>query len=92
MTFVLFQVKVFESASAIYPTFVQAIVAFGFDVAVTLVVTAVTTRPDPETLGDIVYSRRRGRPEKTHEPWWRRPALLGGGVLVAALVLNVIFA
>ncbi|WP_375489929.1 sodium:solute symporter family protein [uncultured Jatrophihabitans sp.] len=92
VTFVLFQVKVFESGSAIYPTFVQAVVAFGFDVVVTLAVTAVTPRPDPSTLGDIVYSRHRAKGAKTHEVWWRRPVLLGGIVLAAAAVLNVIFA
>ncbi len=91
VTFVLFQVKVFTSASAIYATFIQAVVAFGFDIVVTLAVTAMTTRPDPGELGDIVYSRR-GKAERAHEVWWRRPVLLGAGALVAALVLNVIFA
>jgi SSS family solute:Na+ symporter len=92
VTFVLFQVKVIHVASPIYATFVQAVIAFGFDIVVTLAVTAMTTRPDPESLGDIVYSRRMGKAERTHEVWWRRPVLLGAGALVAALVLNVIFA
>ena len=92
VTFILFQTKAITISSPIYATFVQAVVAFGFDIVVTLAITAVTTRPDPATLGDIVYTRHNSRPARTREVWWRRPVLLGAGALVAAVVLNVIFA
>jgi SSS family solute:Na+ symporter len=92
VTFLLFQTSVFTVASAIYATFIQAGVAFVVDIVVTLAVTAVTTRPDPAELGDIVYTRGRAKPEKQHEPWWRRPVLLGSGALLIGLILNVLFA
>ncbi|SHG98670.1 solute:Na+ symporter, SSS family [Jatrophihabitans endophyticus] len=94
ITFLLFQTDVFSAASGIYETFIQAGVAFAVDIVVTLVVTAVTPRPDPATLGDIVYSRHHGRTAEKgpREPWWRRPVLLGGGALAIGLVLNILFA
>ncbi|WP_375481681.1 sodium:solute symporter family protein [uncultured Jatrophihabitans sp.] len=94
VTFLLFQNDVFHVASAIYATFIQAGVAFGVDIVVTLGVTAFTTRPDPATLGDIVYSRRRGKPREKAQamPWWQRPVVLGSGALAIGVVLNIIFA
>ena len=94
VTFLLFQTHVFTVASAIYATFIQAGVAFALDIAVTLAVTACTTRPDPDSLGDIVYTRGYAKAERSaiREPWWRRPVLLGSGALAIGLILNVIFA
>ncbi|GAB2477126.1 sodium:solute symporter family protein [Jatrophihabitans fulvus] len=95
-TFLLYQTDVFTASSDIYATFVQAGVAFAVDIVVTLAVTAVTTRPDPAALGDIVYSRETGRRERSEkrarQKWWERPALLGGGALAIGLVLNIVFA
>ncbi|MGN6605588.1 MAG: sodium:solute symporter family protein [Jatrophihabitans sp.] len=93
VTFLLFQTKVVTVSTAIYATFIQAGIAFVVDLIVTLAVTAVTPRPDPDSLGDIVYSRKQRAKERGPKPtWWERPVLLGGGALAIGVVLNVIFA
>ncbi|GGL98567.1 sodium:solute symporter family protein [Nakamurella endophytica] len=91
-TFFLFQTGVFSVASAIYATFIQAGVAFVVDIVVSLVVTAVTPKPDPAAIADIVWSRRNRASEPRDPVWWRRPVLLGGVVLALGVVLNVVFA
>ena len=91
VTFLLFQTDVFTADTAIYATFIQAGVAFGVDIVVTLAVTAATTRPDPAKLEGIVYTRGT-RMERSHDVWWRRPEVLGGGALVIGLALNLWFA
>jgi SSS family solute:Na+ symporter len=93
--FLLYQTKTLHVSTAIYASFIQAGVAFVVDLVVTLAVTAVTTRPDPDSLGDIVWTPRRSRaiPEKGGPvPWWRKPIVLGGIVLAGTVVLNIVFA
>jgi SSS family solute:Na+ symporter len=96
LTFLLFQTHVVSVSTAIYATFIQAGIAFVVDLVVTLAVTAVTPRPDPATLGDIVYSRKyKGKAAATdagRPKWWERPVVLGSGALAIGLVLNVLFA
>jgi SSS family solute:Na+ symporter len=46
-------------------------------------------RPDEELRG-LVYSLTE-RPREEHLPWYQRPAAWGIGVLVMALILNIIF-
>jgi len=95
LTFLLFQTHVFTVDSAIYATFIQAGVAFVVDMVVSVAVTVATPKPDPENIKDLVWTRRKQRgatkPAKQREVWWRRPTLLGGVVLAAGFVLNIIF-
>ncbi len=93
--FLLYQTDALHASTAIYETFIQAGVAFLVDLVVTLAVTAVTRRPDPDALGDIVWSPGRSRaiPEKAGPvPWWKKPLVLGGIVLAGTVVLNILFA
>ena len=57
----------------------------------TAVISLVTprTRDDAELAG-LVYSLTP-RTLTDHEPWYRRPALVGGLVLAGALALNIAF-
>ncbi|MBY8852576.1 Na+/galactose cotransporter, partial [Saccharothrix sp. MB29] len=78
-------------------SFVGAGVAFAVDIVVSVVVT-VFTRPVPEErLRGLVYSLtpkedRRHSTTGDDSGWYRSPAVLGAGVLVITVVLNIIFA
>jgi SSS family solute:Na+ symporter len=78
-------------------SFVGASAAFVLDIAVSVVV-SLATRPKAETeLVGLVWSltpKEARQHETTGENagWYRSPAILAGGVLVLAIVLNVIFA
>lgn len=65
------------------------------DIAVSILVSAVTTpKPAPE-LGGLVFSatpeERRTDPEASRLPWYRAPTKLAGISLVLVIALNVIF-
>jgi SSS family solute:Na+ symporter len=52
---------------------------------------SLATRPRPEReLVGLVYSLTE-RPSEEHEPWYKRPAVLGAIVLTMTVVLNIIF-
>jgi solute:Na+ symporter, SSS family len=77
-------------------SFVAASVAFIMDIAVSVLVTLVTTpKPDSELVG-LVWSLTP-KSARTHSDigenagWYRKPVVLGAGVLVLAAVLNIIF-
>ncbi|ASO19019.1 SSS family solute:Na+ symporter [Actinoalloteichus hoggarensis] len=77
-------------------SFLGAGAAFVVDIVVSVAVTMVT-RPKPESeLAGLVWSLTP-KADRTHSTtgrdagWYRSPALLGGGALVAVVILNVIF-
>ncbi|QFZ22956.1 sodium:solute symporter family protein [Saccharothrix syringae] len=77
-------------------SFLGAGVAFVVDIAVSVAVT-LFTRPVPEErLRGLVYSLtpkedRRHSTTGDDAGWYRSPVLLGAGVLVLTLVLNIVF-
>jgi SSS family solute:Na+ symporter len=78
------------------PNFYGAIVAFLADAVVTVAVTFVTKRKTDEELRGLVWglTRTDSRPEEV-EPgdrgWYRQPAVLGGGALILATGLSLVF-
>ncbi len=72
--------------------FWMAIVAWTACFLLTVLISLLTrrTRSDSELVG-LVYSLTP-RPPAECEPWYRRPAILGGIILAVAVILNVIFA
>jgi SSS family solute:Na+ symporter len=69
-----------------------AITAWTICLVVTVAVSLATRRQKTnEQLAGLVYSMTP-RIHSADEPWYLRPAVLGGLVLLAVLVLNVIFA
>src|SRR5882757_3428660 len=77
-------------------SFVAASAAFIMDIVVSVIVTLVTApKPDSELVG-LVWSltpRDSLKHSDTGENagWYRKPVVLGAGVLVMAAVLNIIF-
>ena len=76
--------------------FVAASVAFVVDIVVSIIISMISRpKPDDELRG-LVWSltpKESRKHDDTGENagWYRKPAVLGGGVLVLALVLNIIF-
>jgi SSS family solute:Na+ symporter len=76
--------------SELAQTFWTAIAAWTTCFVVTILV-SLMTRPRPaEELRGLVYSETERVLDGTLA-WWQRPAVLGGGVLLLTVVLNVIF-
>ncbi|MBV9843836.1 MAG: sodium:solute symporter family protein [Kutzneria sp.] len=77
-------------------SFVAASVAFVADVLVSVIVTLVTRpKPDSELVG-LVWSltpRERRQHSATGENagWYRKPVVLGGGVLALTVALSIVF-
>jgi SSS family solute:Na+ symporter len=79
----------------IYPSemaqnFWTAIFAWTTCFVVTIVVSLMTRARDDKELVGLVYSLTE-RPRDEGLEWYKRPAVLGAIVLLAALVLNIIF-
>jgi hypothetical protein len=53
-------------------------------------VSFMTRPPDEAQLVGLVYSLTK-RLQEDHLPWYQKPIFLGGAVLVATVLLNVIF-
>ncbi len=71
--------------------FYGAIVAFGINLIVTILV-SLMTKPHPESeLVGLVHSLTP-KPSHAHLPWWKRPEALGVGILLVAVALNLFFA
>jgi SSS family solute:Na+ symporter len=70
--------------------FWTAIAAFSVCFVVTIAASLVTSPRRESELVGLVYSLTE-RPRDERLPWHRRPAVLGGIVLIATIVLNVIF-
>jgi solute:Na+ symporter, SSS family len=82
-------------ASAQGANFWGAIVAFGADAVVTVLVSLVTT-PKPEAeLAGLVWGLTPNEPDEVTAPedrvWWRSPPLLGFGALGLAVALDIFF-
>ena len=76
--------------SELAQTFWTAIWAWSTCFVVTILV-SLATQPRPrEELAGLVYSETP-RAGEDAERWWKRPMVLGGGVLLLTLVLNLIF-
>jgi solute:Na+ symporter, SSS family len=75
--------------------FVAAGVAFGLDIAVSIVVTLMTKPREYSELKGLVYSltpKEDFRDEKAHElAWYQRPTLLAGIALAMVIGLNAVF-
>ena len=77
-------------------SFISATAAFVVDVLLSIIITLFTRpRPDSELVGLVWSLTPRDGLKKIESAadagWYRKPAVLGGGVLVIALVLNIIF-
>ncbi|MFT7840142.1 sodium:solute symporter family protein [Saccharothrix sp. BKS2] len=78
-------------------SFIGAGAAFVVDIVVSVAVTLVTKPVPEERLRGLVYSLTP-KEDRKHSTtgddagWYRSPALLGAGVLVLTVVLNIIFA
>jgi solute:Na+ symporter, SSS family len=77
-------------------SFLGAGVAFALDIVVSVAVTAFTRPVPEERLVGLVYSLtpkadRRHSTTGEDAGWYRSPVLLGVGVLVLTLVLNIVF-
>jgi SSS family solute:Na+ symporter len=71
--------------------FWMAIYAWTACFVITILVSFLTRRgKTDEELRGLVYSLTP-RIRDTDIPWHKQPALLGGAVLLAALILNIIF-
>jgi solute:Na+ symporter, SSS family len=70
-----------------------AIVAFGLDAIVTVVVSLLTQPKPVQELDGLVWGMAAEQPEPTPEErvWWRRPKVLGAIALVLVVILNIIF-
>jgi solute:Na+ symporter, SSS family len=78
-------------ASEMAQNFWTAIWAWSTCFVATILISLMTLpRPDAELRG-LVYSLT-DRPDTSAEALWRRPAMLGMGVLALALLLNIVFA
>jgi len=80
----------------IYPSemvqnFYTAIFAFAACFITTVVISLVTPAPDERKLVGLVYSLTP-RQNDSALPWYARPAVLAGIVLVACVALNLVFA
>ncbi len=77
--------------SAMEQGFWTAILAFSANALIAITV-SLLTNPKPESeLKGLVYSLTP-KPPQAPGPWWHRPETLGIAVLIAALVLNILFA
>ncbi|MFC6093347.1 sodium:solute symporter family protein [Saccharothrix lopnurensis] len=78
-------------------SFIGAGAAFVVDIVVSVAVTLVTKPVPEERLRGLVYSLTP-KEDRKHSTtgddagWYRSPALLGAGVLVLTVVLNIVFA
>ncbi|NYJ01175.1 SSS family solute:Na+ symporter [Nocardioides thalensis] len=75
--------------------FLSASAAFVVDIALSVVVSLVTTPKPAEQLVGLVYSEtpreQRTDPREASYPWYQRPVPLAGVALVMVIVLNAIF-
>jgi SSS family solute:Na+ symporter len=70
--------------------FWTAIFAWVACFVITILVSLVTKRPNESQLAGLVYSLT-SRPPEDSLSWYQKPVFLGGAVLVATVLLNIIF-
>jgi solute:Na+ symporter, SSS family len=87
---------IFGTADTQGPSFVGALVAFVVDILVSVIV-SMATQPKPESeLVGLVW-QLTPRDSLRHDSggenagWYRKPVVLGAGVLVIAVILNIVF-
>ncbi|NYH79517.1 SSS family solute:Na+ symporter [Actinopolyspora biskrensis] len=91
----LYRVGIVEMGSDQAVNMTSSIIAFAVDVAVSVPV-ALATRPKPaEELVGLVYTKAdantRGELQKGDDAWYRKPALLGWGAIVLAVLCYIPF-
>ena len=70
--------------------FTRAIVAFFVGAAATLLISLFTTpRPVAELKGYVYSETPRPEPD-AHRPWYERPAVLAGVIIVFVVILNIL--
>jgi solute:Na+ symporter, SSS family len=84
-----------DLGSKIAATWWEAILAFGAD-AIVLVVVSLLTRPKPtEELRGLVWGVKRPEQKSDSvvgdEAWFRSPAILGAGALALTVILDIVF-
>jgi SSS family solute:Na+ symporter len=81
----------FKFLSEMGQNFWMAIVAWTSCFVLTILISLLTkrTKTDAELKG-LVYSLTP-KPETEHEPWYKRPVVLGVLILILTLILNIIF-
>ncbi len=77
--------------SAMGQAFNIAIIAWVTCLVVTVVISLFTVPKTDEQMKGLVYSLTP-KQETGHLPFWKRPMVLGGGVLILTVVINYIFA
>jgi SSS family solute:Na+ symporter len=92
MTHLLYSKGTISFGSDLSADFWGAIIAFGADAIVTVVV-SLATQPRPvEELQGLVWGMAETDPDADLErPWWQRPVVLAVIILALAVVLNIIF-
>jgi SSS family solute:Na+ symporter len=70
--------------------FWTSIWSFSVCLTLTVLVSLATRAPDQTRLVGLVRSLTP-MPTEADQPWWKRPALVGGLVLLGAVALNVVF-
>jgi solute:Na+ symporter, SSS family len=93
MTHQLYSRGTIDFGSDLAADFWGAIVAFGADAVVTVVV-SLATKPRPVAeLEGLVWGMAAEEPEPTAEErvWWRQPKVLGAIAIALIVILNIIF-
>ena len=92
LTHLLYSKGTISFGSDLSADFWGAIIAFGADAIVTVVV-SLATQPRPvEELQGLVWGMAETDPDADLErPWWQRPVVLAVIILAIAVVLNIIF-
>ncbi len=92
LTHLLYSKGTISFGSDLSADFWGAMIAFGADAIVTVVV-SLATQPRPvEELQGLVWGMAEPDPEADLErPWWQRPVVLAVIILAIAVALNIIF-
>jgi SSS family solute:Na+ symporter len=92
--YILYKVGAINMGSAINSTFIIAAIAFVVDAIVSVIVTLITTPPDPKRLTGLVWGTQQGGDGggvlAINGAWYLSPVILGGIVLVFAVVLDLL--
>jgi SSS family solute:Na+ symporter len=91
LTHLLYSKDTIHFGSDLSADFWGAIVAFGADAVVTVVVSLATQPRREEELQGLVWGMAEPDPDADlKRPWWQKPVVLAVIILAIALVLNII--